>query len=119
MSTYDHRKILSDYGNGRMKVETAMGHSLQHIAKLYEVLNTANTSRQALRNTLKRLEDELKTLQAEINHLQRWQTKIDRLQTLENTLTALNLTVYQMKDDVDSLKVRLPNDDEGEPFAKN
>jgi hypothetical protein len=35
MSTYDFDKVLSDYAHGRIPVEMAMGHSLQHIGKLY------------------------------------------------------------------------------------
>ena len=38
MSTYDFDKVLSDYEHGRITVEMAMGHSLQHIGKLYEAI---------------------------------------------------------------------------------
>lgn len=93
MGTYDFQKVLTDYANGRMEVERAMGHSLQHISKLYEAQATANTDHRELRKRVDRLADDMKTLQA----------KIDRLQTLENGLTALNLTVYNLKADVDSL----------------
>ena len=66
MSTYDHKKVLSDYANGRMDLEMAMGHSLQHIVKLYQAQSTANTRRQEIRDKATDLEKEVKTLRAEI-----------------------------------------------------
>ncbi len=103
MSTYDHKKVLSDYANGRMDVEMAMGHSLQHIVKLYKAQSTANTRRQEIRDKATGLEKEVKALRAEV----------DRLQTLANKLAALNLMVYSMKDDVDNLKAHLSPQDNG------
>jgi hypothetical protein len=44
MSTYDYDKVMADYANGRITVEMAMGHSLQHIGKLYEAQAAANAS---------------------------------------------------------------------------
>ncbi len=49
MGTYDHKKVLSDYVNGKMTVEMAMGHSLQHLDKLYESQTAANLSRYGAR----------------------------------------------------------------------
>ncbi len=66
MSTYHHKKVLSDYANGRMDLEMAMGHSLQHIDKSYEAQTTANTRRQEIRDKATDLEKEVKTLRAEI-----------------------------------------------------
>ena len=36
MATYDHKQVFSDYANGKITPEMAVGHSLQHIDKLYE-----------------------------------------------------------------------------------
>jgi len=52
MGTYDHKQILSDYENGRMTAEMAMGHSLQHIDKLYELQTTANVNRYEMRGKI-------------------------------------------------------------------
>ncbi len=111
MSTYDHKKVLSDYANGRMDVEMATGHSLQHIDKLYQAQSTANTRRQEIRDQATKLEKEVKTLRS----------KVKRLQALANKLAALSLTVYNMKDDVDNLKTHLSPQDagKGDTSAKN
>ncbi len=72
MGTYDYEKVVSDYANGRMKVEMAMGHSLQHIGKLYEAQTAANVSHYELRGKIDTLENTVNALQA----------KVDRLTTL-------------------------------------
>ncbi|MFN8487932.1 MAG: hypothetical protein U0350_10090 [Caldilineaceae bacterium] len=36
MATYDHKQVLADYASGKITSEMAVGHSLQHIDKLYE-----------------------------------------------------------------------------------
>ncbi|MFZ4656764.1 MAG: hypothetical protein ACOYNY_07125 [Caldilineaceae bacterium] len=41
MSTYDHKQVLTDYARGHMTPEMAVGHSLQHIDKLYEAQTAA------------------------------------------------------------------------------
>ena len=119
MSTYEHKKVLLDYVNGRMDLEMAMGHSLQHIGKLYEGQTTANTRRQEIRDKATDLEKEAKTLRAEIKQLQKVRAQVDRLQKVVDSLSGLNLTVYQLKDDVDSLKASRPQDDEVDPSAKS
>ena len=43
MGTYDHKQVISDYAAGKITPEMAIGHSLQHIDKLYEI-QTALTS---------------------------------------------------------------------------
>jgi len=48
MATYDHKQVLSDYANGKITPEMAVGHSLQHIDKLYEAQAAANLHRHAL-----------------------------------------------------------------------
>jgi chromosome segregation ATPase len=118
MSTYDHKKVLSDYANGRMDLEMAMGHSLQHIGKLYEGQATANTRRQEIRAKATKLEKEVKTLRAEIKQWQRLRAQVDRLRKVVDSLSGLNLTVYQLKDDVDSLKARLSNDEQADASAR-
>ncbi len=72
MSTYPIEKVLSEYENDRMNVEMAMGHSLQHIDKLYEAQTAANVSRYELRSKADTLENKVNALQA----------KVDRLTTL-------------------------------------
>ncbi len=69
MGTYNHKKILSDYANGRMTVEMAMGHTLQHIDKLYELQTTANVNRYKLRGKVDALEKTVATLQSKIARL--------------------------------------------------
>jgi len=119
MGTYDYDKVVSDYATGRMNVEMAMGHSLQHIGKLYEAQTTAEANHRELQGKVNNLAYELETLRAEINRLQKQQAKTNRLQTLENNLTALNMTVYQLKDEVDNLKAHPSNADEIDPSARN
>jgi anti-sigma factor ChrR (cupin superfamily) len=69
MSTYDFDKVLSEYANGRMNVEMAMGHSLQHLGKLYAALTTATTSRAAEQAKLDALEKRVHLQQAAIDRL--------------------------------------------------
>lgn len=69
MGTYDHKQILSDYANGRMTVEMAMGHALQHIEKLYDLQTTANINRYELRGRVDSLDKTVSTLQAEVARL--------------------------------------------------
>ena len=69
MGTYDHKKLLSDYTNGRMDMKMAMAHTLQHIDKLYEVQVAANVSRYDLRSKVDTLENTVNTLQAKIARL--------------------------------------------------
>lgn len=62
MATYDNRQVLTDYANGKLTPEMAVGHSLQHIDLLYK-------AQAALRTEL----DALKT------HVNTHQTALDRL----------------------------------------
>ncbi len=119
MGTYDRKKVLSDYANGRMKVEMAMGHSLQHIDKLYEEQTTANTRRQEIRDKVAELEKETKALRTEVKQWHRLRAQVDHLQKVVDSLSGLNLTVYQLKDDVDSLKANLQQNHEVDTSAKN
>jgi hypothetical protein len=69
MGTYNHKQILSDYENGRMAVEMAMGHSLQHIDKLYELQTTANVNRYEMRGKIDTLENKVNSLHKEVARL--------------------------------------------------
>jgi hypothetical protein len=72
MGTYDYKQVLSDYASGKITVEIAMGHTLQHLDKLYELQTVANVNRYELRGRVDTLENRVNTLQ----------TKIDRLTAL-------------------------------------
>jgi chromosome segregation ATPase len=119
MGTYNHKQVLLDYTNGKITAEMAVGHSLQHIGQLYEAQRTAEADHRAWQTKVNHLEDELKTLRAEIDRWQKQQPRLDRLQTLENNLTALNVTVYQLKDEVDHLQARLSDAGPEAPSATN
>jgi hypothetical protein len=69
MGTFDHKQLLSDYESGRMTVEMAIGHALQHIDKLYEFQTTANINRYELRGKIDTLENRVNTLQTEVARL--------------------------------------------------
>ena len=99
MSTYDYEKVLSDYDHGRMDVEMAMGHALQHIGKLY---TAQNTNQRELRDQVNSLEAEVKTLRAELNQGQP-RPAPDRLQKVEAHVIVLNQTAANLRADVDSL----------------
>ncbi|NJN99252.1 MAG: hypothetical protein HC875_36745 [Anaerolineales bacterium] len=69
MGTYDHKQILSDYANGNITAEMAVGHALQHLDKLYELQTVANLNRYELRGRVDTLEIRLNNLQAKIDRL--------------------------------------------------
>lgn len=69
MGTYNHKQVLSDYANGNITAEMAVGHGLQHIDKLYDAQTTANLSRYELRSKVDSLENAVSTLQTEITSL--------------------------------------------------
>jgi predicted nucleic acid-binding Zn-ribbon protein len=77
LSTYDYDKILSDYAHGRITVEMAMGHSLQHIGKLYADQAAMRTEIDALKKQVNRTEttvDHLKALIDKARAKQKLQT---------------------------------------------
>ncbi len=78
MSTYDFDKVLSDYANGRMTLEMAMGHSLQHIGKLYEALAAANPSRSAGQIKIDALEKRVNSQQTALDRLTAFMEKVLR-----------------------------------------
>jgi hypothetical protein len=69
MATYDHKQVLADYANGKLTPEMAVGHSLQHIDKLYAV--------QA--DIIRQWRAEMDTLKQQVNTQQ---AMLDRLNTL-------------------------------------
>ncbi len=69
MGTYDCKKVLTDWSNGTLTADMALGHSLQHIAELYERQAAANATNRKLQGALDHLENKVKTLQAEIDRL--------------------------------------------------
>lgn len=71
MGTYDINKLLSAYAGESITVEQAVGHSLQHLAKLYEAQAGASISRADLRNDINALSLRLATLQADVDRLLR------------------------------------------------
>ncbi len=66
MSTYDHQKILTDWSNGTLTADMAIGHSLQHIAQLYELLAQ---QRKSGNDKVNHLENKVTTLQAQLDRL--------------------------------------------------
>jgi hypothetical protein len=66
MGTYDHKHVLSDYANGRITIEMATGHSLQHIDKLYEAQTAANLSQYETRSKVDTLEQKINVLQKKL-----------------------------------------------------
>lgn len=69
MGTYDHKQVITDYENGKLTPEMAIGHSLQHIDKLYEAQTTANLSRYELRSKVDTLENKVNALQKAVDRL--------------------------------------------------
>lgn len=69
MGTYDPKKVQTDYGNGSITVEQAVGHALQHVNLLYEQQASASRSRSELRNQINSLEQRMLTIQADVKRL--------------------------------------------------
>ena len=84
MSTYEFDKVLSDYEHGRITVEMAMGHSLQHIGKLYEAQAAAHADRRSEHAKMDALEKHVIAMQAAIDRLTAFMEKVLRAQTKRN-----------------------------------
>lgn len=69
MGTYDHKKVLSDYANGRITTDMAVGHVLQHLDKLYELQTAANINRYDLRGRVDTLQQTVADMQTEVARL--------------------------------------------------
>ncbi len=77
MATYDHKQVFADYAQGAITPEMAVGHSLQHIDKLYEAQTTA---RSAWRMEIDALKKQISTQQALIERLTAFMEKVLRTQ---------------------------------------
>lgn len=82
MATYDPKQVLTDYATGRITPEMAVGHSLQHINKLYELQATANSAGQA---KIDALEKRIQTQQAMIDRLTTFMEKVLAKQKLRSS----------------------------------
>jgi len=80
MATYDHKQVLADYANGKITPEMAVGHSLQHIAKLYEAQAAAITERHAEQARLDALEARVQSQQTVLDRLTAFMEKVLRTQ---------------------------------------
>lgn len=69
MSTYPIEKVLFEYEHGRMEVEMAMGHSLQHIAQLSATQATTVAEQQVLRQKIGTIENLLHSVQSKLDRL--------------------------------------------------
>jgi predicted nucleic acid-binding Zn-ribbon protein len=69
MSTYDPKRVLSDWSNGTLTADMAIGHSLQHITALYKELAEANGVQRKLQDKVSHLENSVKTLQTQLDRL--------------------------------------------------
>jgi len=66
MATYDHKQVLTDYASGRITPEMAIGHGLQHIDHLYDLLKS---SKQEWQSTTDALEKRAQLTQAAVDRL--------------------------------------------------
>jgi hypothetical protein len=60
---------MSEYEHGRMPVEMAVGHTLQHLEQLYEAQTAANLSRYELRSQVDTLDSRVSLLQPALDTL--------------------------------------------------
>ena len=102
MSTYEYEKVVADYANDRMTAEMAMGHSLQHIGKLYAAQTTCTSTQRALNEQVNQLVTAVKTLHSALDH-QPKAPAVEWQQKFEEHLTTLNATVANLRADVDRL----------------
>ncbi len=70
MSTYDHQRVLTDWSNGTLTPDMAIGHSLQHIDGLY-------ARQKRLQDKVNHLENTVKSLQVQID---RWVKSLAELE---------------------------------------
>jgi len=73
MATYDPKQVLTDYANGRITPEMAVGHSLQHIDLLYAALKA---NRQEGRATTDALATRVNLHQSALDRLTAWMEKM-------------------------------------------
>jgi len=96
MGTYNPRHLLADWGSERITVDMAIGNILQHIVHLYE---WGSQSHQVTASHLMTNPD-----------VTQLQIQVDRLQQIVDSFIGLNLTVYQLRSEVDTLRAHLAKD---------
>lgn len=73
MATYDPKQLLADYASGKLTPEMAVGHSLQHIDKLYDALKANRSECQIKADAL---DKRVNLLQAAVDRLTAFMKKI-------------------------------------------
>ena len=73
MATYDPKQLLADYASGKLTPEMAVGHSLQHIDKLYDALKANRSEWQAKADAL---DKRVNLLQTAVDRLTAFMEKI-------------------------------------------
>lgn len=86
MSTYDHKQVLADYARGHITPEMAVGHSLQHIDKLYE---TQTAARAEWRTEIDALKKQIHLVQTTVDRLNTLIEKARTKQTRQSTFNQL------------------------------
>lgn len=86
MSTYDPKQVLADYARGQLTPEMAVGHSLQHIDKLYE---NQVAARAEWRTELDALKKQIQLVQTTVDRLNILIEKARTKRTRQSTLNQL------------------------------
>ncbi len=100
MKLYDPQQLLTDWGKGLLTTDMAISQTLHHVNYLAQ----AHQSAAELPLQIEALKATMTTLKREFEELRQY---LEKLQPEINALTGLNLTVYQLKNDVDSLRHHL------------
>jgi len=116
MNTYEYEKVWSDYKAGRMEGEMALGHTLQHVGKLYEAMGIVTKTQRSLQEQFTQLANEVKTLGSEANRVQK-AADLDRLSQLVASFTLSKRALANLRVDVDRLLAHtgLPPSPKGKP----
>jgi len=107
MSTYNHQKLLTDWNDGNISNDLATGQALQHLGLLYQAIDDLGQQVTKQKQETEALIDTVNALKQEQARLQRI---LERLNKDIIAVEGLNLTVYQLKDEVNSLVYRLGQD---------
>jgi hypothetical protein len=73
MATYEYEKVVADYASGKLTSEMAIGHSLQHIGKLYE---TIKANRHEWQTQIDALDQRVNFMQASVDRLTAFMVKL-------------------------------------------
>jgi len=103
MSTYEYEKVWSDYQTGRMDGEMAVGHTLQHVGKLYEAIRTVTATQRSLQEQFALLTNEVRTLRSEVNRIPQPTDDLDRLPQLIENFMLFKRALASLRGDVDRL----------------